>query len=206
MPEGCPAPQEPEKRDAANVQMPHRGQHDQHREPGSQSARRAKVDWPERQRQRYPIDIIHCCRSFEKGPAFPSAPFPKAADGPMRDAMNCGDPPSLIRLNDTTRPVRRRDARQWLLGSSDRRCQLRLTFRKEVSHRPTFAFSQPIELEQRPIVRGVETHDHRVFVCHAAIPLIGRERTSLSAGGAPIPWPPMRDVITLQRRASTNDG
>jgi hypothetical protein len=36
-----------------------------------------------------------------------------------------------------------------------------------------------------PIVRDVETHDHRVFNCDAAIPLIRRERISLSQPAAP---------------------
>ena len=36
-----------------------------------------------------------------------------------------------------------------------------------------------------PVVRDVETHDHRVFICHEAIPLIWRERRFLSASGAP---------------------
>jgi len=42
--EDDPGDREPQKRDAANVQMPHSGPHDQHREPGQSGARITKGD------------------------------------------------------------------------------------------------------------------------------------------------------------------
>jgi hypothetical protein len=63
--------------------------------------------------------------------------------------------------------------------------RLRSTFRKESGHHPSFDFSRPVELQQMPLVRDAESHDHRVFICHEAIPLIWRERRFLSASSDP---------------------